>query len=213
MVPFPLYHGTSSHYRDLFRPGTTPSSWAHTEAALALIRGAWAELKSLGIEPDPYARAVLAQRSDHMNWQHGELFVTPSQSSAVRYAGTGAAYGGELMMFCKDALERLRQADASRALRVPGVELLSRFLEGGGTPLLIEITNVRAADLLPEIAGKNVADALSGLARLNDKMRDLMGQQTNFRLKTNYSVVSRVFAVDIEEPDDPVSNYRLSELS
>ena len=57
---------------------------------------------------------MLAQQSGNANWQHGELYVTPSMQSAVRYAGGNAARGGELLQTCSDALKELAKVDPSR---------------------------------------------------------------------------------------------------
>ena len=41
LVPFPLFHGTSSHYLFAFRPGYTPKPWPYKDVALKLLTDAW----------------------------------------------------------------------------------------------------------------------------------------------------------------------------
>ena len=92
-MPFALYHGSSSHYLASFRPGEALSHWPYRRDALELYRRVWVDLKRLGQAPDWWQEKILAQQSGHANWQHGQLYVTPGQASAVRYTGGGAAHG------------------------------------------------------------------------------------------------------------------------
>ena len=80
-VPFALYHGSSSHYLKHFRLGRPPSHWPYARHALKLHRQVWTELKLLGHAPDWRRERISAQASEHTNWQHGQLYVTPSKIS------------------------------------------------------------------------------------------------------------------------------------
>lgn len=82
-VPLALYHGSPSHYLANFRPGDPVSDWPHRQAALDLYRHGWTELKGLGHVPERWQERVLAQVSGTANWQHGQLYVTPSRRTAV----------------------------------------------------------------------------------------------------------------------------------
>ena len=99
-VPFPLFHGTSSHYLELFRPGTVPGDWPYGDAAISLLGETWAALREFGREPDWWVERTLNQVSGPANWQHGELYLTPSRLSAARYAVGRAIDGGELLTMC-----------------------------------------------------------------------------------------------------------------
>ena len=96
-VPFPLYHGSSSHHLAHFEPASPPAQWPYKSAALKLLRDVWTILRARGVDPEWWVERVLDQSSGHANWQHGALYVTPSKLSAVRYSGGGAVYGGELL--------------------------------------------------------------------------------------------------------------------
>jgi hypothetical protein len=207
MISFPLYHGTSSHYLDAFRVGRAPAGWPYKESAIGLLRETWKALRSHGIEPEWWVNRALAQESKHANWQHGELYVTPSKCAAVRYAGAAGPFGGELMMFCDAALDRLEQVDPGNAAELRGRSSLSHLLDGNGLPILVEIGNVFPSDLSSENAARNVTEDLSTLEKQTDELRELIGQQINFRLARNCGVVSTVSSVDIQEPDSPTSKY------
>ena len=128
LLPFPLFHGTSSHYLSAFQPGYTPTLWPHKDVALRLLTDAWDELSlirheipadvgkdlfgDVTHEEIPWmVKNVIEQAGGYSNWQHGELYLTPSKRSAVRYAFRGARYGGELLTFCKTTIDALARID------------------------------------------------------------------------------------------------------
>ena len=213
-VPFALYHGSSSHYLANFRPGDPVSHWPHRQAARDLYRRVWTELKGLGHAPDWWQERTLAQESGHANWQHGQLYVTPSMRTAVNYAGGGAAHGGELLQMCKDALDRLAELDRRKSTELlRGAGSISRFLEETGLPILIEFGNVRISGLSPERASRNLGEQLAQLADLDEHLRELVAQQTNFRLAPGCGSVARVFELSIDDVGNPVSNFQLREIA
>ena len=53
---------------------------------------------------------------------------------------------------------------------------------------------------------------LAELADFDDKMRELMGQQTNFRLAPGCGVVVGVFELSIDALGDPLSKFQLREI-
>ena len=212
-VPFPLYHGSSSHYLAHFEPGSPPAKWPYKSAALKLLRDAWTILRARGVDPEWWVERVLDQSSGHANWQHGALYVTPSKSSAVRYSGGGAVYGGELLTFCRRAIDQLRALDREVTRRLlKEAQSVVGFLDGGGWPLLVELSDVNVGDLSPERASNDVTEKLKELADLDEKMREMVGQQTNFRLRPGASVVTRVFRLEIENPQDPLTPFSLEQI-
>ena len=170
-VPFPLFHGTSSHFLAAFKLGTTPSRWPYKDEALNLLNDTWLALRVLGLEPCWSVERVLSQASGPSNWQHGELYLTPSKLAAVRYACGGAKYGGELLTFCKTAVESLRELDQLRAdCLIQGAKNVAGFLKGTNSPaLLVEFSDVKVADLSAERPRDDVLKALRSLA--NDYTR------------------------------------------
>ena len=212
-VPFPLYHGSSSHYLAHFRLGQPPSHWPYTRAALKLYRQVWTELKRLGHVPDWWQERMLAQDSGHTNWQHGQLYVTPSQISAVRYAGGGAAHGGELLQSCRAALDQLSGLVPGRTAELlRGAEAIGRFLEETGLPILVELRNVPVSGLSPDRPSDDASAQLTELADFDERMGERMGQQINFRLAPGCGVVARIFELSIDELGDPLSKFQLREI-
>lgn len=212
-VPFALYHGSSTHYLEHFRLGRPPSPWPYARSALELYRQAWAQLKLLGQAPDWWQEKILVQDSGHANWQHGQLYVTPSKISAVRYAGGGAAHGGELMQSCRDALDELAKLDPGRTTELlRGASGIGRFLEETGRPVLVEFGKVPVSGLSPERSSDDVNAQLTQLIESDEKMREIMGQQTNFRLAPSRGVVVRVFEVLVDDLSDPLSKFQLREI-
>ena len=206
MVPFSLFHGTSSHYVADFRLGEPPMGWPHKDVAIALLRDACDALRALGSAPDWYIERILDQKSGYSNWQHGDLYVTPSRQSAVRYAASNAAFGGEFLTFCKEALDHLAELDPHRAkLLLHDAEPVVGLLNGDGEPILVEFAEVSEDDLGPERPDDDVLQQLASLTDLSDEMREVVGQQTNFRLRNG--VVARVFDLKIEDTTNPVSTF------
>ena len=213
MVPFTLFHGTSSHYLAAFRPGTAPGGWSYKDAAVNLLRDAWSALRALNREPNWYIVRTLDQSSGPSNWQHGELYVTPSKGSAVRYAGSGGTYGGELLTMCKEAINSLAELDRDGAERLlQDAKQLADLLRGGGRPILVEIVDVCESDLSPETETDNVVQELSSLAKLNPSIREALAQQMNFRLQPGSGTVARVFNLEITNPNDPLSDFHSTEI-
>lgn len=208
IISFPLYHGTSSHYLAGFKPGTTPTVWPHKGVALGLLRDAWAALREFGREPEWWVERILDQESGFSNWQHGELYVTPSRLSAESYAGGGAANGGELLTLCRSAIDELAELDRERADRLMrNAEGVTGFLKGSGLPILVEFVDVRVCDLMTERESDHVLTALSDLD--SESMREVLGQQTNFRLMPGNGTINRVFELEIGDVDDPLTPFNL----
>ena len=212
-VSFPLFHGTSSHHLARFMPGATPESWPHKDVALALFRDVWTVLRALGRKPEWWIENVLNQATSHANWQHGGLYITPSEQSAVRYAAQGAAYGGELLTFCKEAVEILFGIDEIRAEQIiQSAESIADYLKGGGTPILVQFIDVRESDLLPERSIDNVHEMITNLENCDEVVRPALMQQANFRLAPSCGTVARVFELDIEDANDPLTTFHACEI-
>ena len=202
-VSFPLYHGTSSHYISMFKCGTSPSGWPHTEIALKLLRRTWDELSKYGQSPEWYIDRILEQSSGNSNWQHGQLYVTPSIKSATRYACSGARSGGELLTLCSEALNKLAKYDLrlTKCL-IEGAGSVQPFLRNDGLPpLIIELDSVRVTDLLPERESDDPLVMLATLKSLEPEMRGILGQQYNFRLANGAGSVAHVFEVKLQDGD------------
>ena len=209
-VPYPV---SRVYYLVYFRPGEALSDWPHTRDALELYRRLWTELKRLGQSPDWWQEKILTQDSGHANWQHGQLYVTPSKATAVRYAGSGAAHGGELLQSCRDALDELAKLDPGRTTELLcGAGRIGCFLKETGRPILIEFRNVQVSGLSSERQSEDVSAQLAALANMGQPQRGFMEQQINFRLAPGCAIVGRVFELSIDDIGSPVSSFQLREI-
>ena len=218
LVPFPLYHGTSSHYLSSFEPGCAPAAWLHKDDALRLLKDAWDALSlrrhqvpsdvrdnlewNVDYDEMPWkATQLIEQNSGLSNWQHGELYLTPSLKMAVYYGCRGARNGGELLTYCKKTIDALAKVDYDRAKEVSAAtESLEGLLQGTERPpVLVEFNEVRVDELSTEVAGRDVRQQLSLLT--DESSRRFIGQQTNFRLAKGCGIVTRVSKVHVADVD------------
>lgn len=148
------------------------------------------------------------QKAGLSNWQHGELYVTPSERTAVNYAEGYAEYGGEVMTQCREGLDLLSQLDQSSAQEVlehaaPGIR---RLIAGGGKPILVELINVCVWGLEAETQ-RDRDQEIEALLQMSERDREIRGQQTNFRLTPGSGVVGQVFFLSVDDPAYPLSDY------
>lgn len=239
LVGFPLFHGTSSHYLAAFKPGKAPALWPHKEVALRLLTDAWDVLSvrrhevpvsvrenlfwNVTYDEMPWmVRNVIEQASRHSNWQHGDLYVTPSKLTAVNYACGGARHGGELLTFCKRAIEALVILDPKAADELmQGAESLGSLLRGTEhPPILVEFDSIRVDDLSTEATNEDVRSELASLQHMEEvlgsreRALETLGQQTNFRLASGCGIVKRIFEVHVEDADQhqPLDPFNLMEI-
>lgn len=183
--------------------------WPYRDDALSLLRETWTSIQSLGHTPAWYIERVLNQTSEHTNWQHGELYVTPSKAAAVKYAIGGTTNGGELLTFCREAIDILSGLDSSIAehLLSQNKHIARFFNTSGQPPILVQFDNLMVDELEPEVKSENVMDLLQCLA--DEDNRETIGQQMNFRIP-HAAVVSRIFKIDVT--DEYYGAYSLREL-
>lgn len=239
LVPFPLFHGTSSHYLSTFKPGYTPTPWPYKDVALKLLTDAWDVLflrrheipddirenlfSGVAHEEIPLlVKNVVEQTSSRSNWQHGELYLTPSKRTAVSYACGGARYGGELLTFCKTAIDALARFDDKIANElIQNAESLAEFLRGTERPpVIVQFDDLRIVDLSTESSAGDVREGIASLTEgpmrevlgSEERVLEIMGQQTNFRLASGCGVVKRVFEVQVENIDEPFP-FDLTEIA
>lgn len=227
LVPFPLFHGTSSHYLSAFRPGYAPTPWLHRDVALRLLTDTWHELRlrrheissevieelrwDVNYEEFPwFVKNVIEQASGPSNWQHGELYLTPSVRTAVKFACGGARYGGELLTFCRTAIDGLAKVDAKRTKQlVQGAEGLAELLRGTERPpLVVQFDDLSVDDLSTELSGKDVQEQISRLTNESD-IPELGG---DFRLASGRGIVNRVLEVRAMRVDESPPKFELVEI-
>lgn len=223
-VPVPLYHGTSSLF---------------LESILGLGLGAKNPLVDLRVSEfvDELAPLVqehlrgteiyenrcsvwemmVAQSSGHMNFQHGDTYLTPSIDTAVRYA-TSKRYGSELLSYAVDFLQLLVLKDldeVQRGLYQRYPEIFA-LLEVSPAPLVFEVGGLVAADLKDERGGLPDGNLqfLGETAANSPDLASVLLQQVNFRLtRAVHRQDLRCWFVSITEVQFPTPKYSLYALS
>jgi hypothetical protein len=191
MLPVPLYHGTSTLFLDgIARSGLggeNPISrlgvFEFASAIHPLVQEHFAADREWAGKARSFGLMV-EQRSGVLNFQHGDAYLSPVMSTAVRYA-VNKRYGSEILTYALDFLDELIRR------KVPGIvdDLYKRFPQVFGlldiscAPMLIEVRDVSTSDLVDEFGGDamhNVQAVRDSLSHQGSANIDL--QQTNFRL-------------------------------
>lgn len=191
-LPLPLYHGTST----LFLNGISESglggknpiaNWKILEFAkiiFPLVQEHFSSDVGWMNKAQTFVFMV-QQKSGSMNFQHGDTYLSPAKSTAVRYA-VNKRFGSELLTYCLDFLDELIRR------KVPGVTdtLYQKFPDIFGflniscAPLLVEFRDPPIASLLSESgsdAAHNVNQIIT-LLRDHSEIASQVLQQVNFRL-------------------------------
>ena len=191
-----LYHGTST----IFLPGIEEfglggqnilDRWGFYE----FVRELAPLCENRCEEIDSYIfNKIVRQEVGHSNFQHGQTYLSPSKSTAARYAASNA-FGSELISEALTRVELLLKLDC-------GVDqLLSRFPEVSAvmaskpTPLLITIPNATRYKLRTEHGADPEHKLRKIFATLQDdpSTMDLHHQQDNFRLDAIVSPEELIF--------------------
>ena len=159
---------------------------------------------------------MVEQRSEAANYQHGDTYLSPALSTAVRYA-VNKRFGSELLTYSLDFLDELIRR------QVPGVSDdlyrqypdLFRFLDISCAPLLVEASNVLADQLVDEHGGDPEFN-LSQIARVLDENgpgEAIELQQTNFRLRSTVPVPAlRIWLINVAHWHPFSPQYTLCQL-
>ena len=120
------------------------------------------------------------------NWQHGDTYLSPSKTTAIRYA-IGKRFGSELLTYTLYFLQELVRMD------IAGVkdELYQRYREAFGlletcpSPVVIAARQIPIASLLGEDGGVASVNLkrLEKIRRNDTNSADILAQQINFRLQ------------------------------
>ncbi len=188
----PLYHGTSTVFVDGISQyglaGTNPvKDWnllCLAREVLALCETHLRDSHLYTVRSGSFAK-MANQETGSWNWQHGDTYMSPAKSTAIRYA-IGKRFGSELLTYTIDFLEELYRRE------VPGVadELYRRYpkvfgiMEACPSPILIEASNIAIRSLRSE-HGTDPSSNLKHMVDViinGDEDKDLLLQQANFRL-------------------------------
>jgi hypothetical protein len=177
--------------------------------------------KHLAVQNDLMPKAqtfkfMVEQKSAALNFQHGDTYLSPSRSTAVRYA-VNKRYGSELLTYALDFLTeliRLKIAWVSDNLYGAYPHIFGK-LDISPAPLLIQADNLD----LTALAGEGGGDAGLSLKRIYEAIRDsrdmcdVLLQQTNFRLRRAISAAElKIWFVDVIHWDPFRPEYALYSL-
>jgi hypothetical protein len=224
VLGIPLYHGTSSLFlNSIVRFGlggrNLIAEWNVLEFAkiiYPLVEEHFWCRDDLKVKVQSF-KWMMKQKSAAMNFQHGDTYLSPSVLTAIRYAANNR-YGSELLTYTLDFLDELIR------LKVDGVSdklyraypHLFEKLDVSPAPLLIQVDGIVPTAL----AAENGADAAPVLKRVYDtiqsspRLRDVLLQQTNFRLRTPVLVTGlKVSFINVASWNPFEPEYSLHSLS
>jgi hypothetical protein len=157
VLPFPLYHGTSSVWRaSIIKHGLGGRRIVEELHAVDFCRAALGSLASLPADRQPEilepTKRIASQQVTEggFNFRHGgAAYVTPSRSAALRYAGN--YLGSEILTECESLYRAVMfsggGSEPSWLREYPELRSVLRFQ---GSPMIVRIRGVRAQDLLTE---------------------------------------------------------------
>ena len=147
MLEFPLYHGTSTIFLESIKKhglgGRDPiKEWRVLECAKLLLPLAeqYANRSEVIKVHLGTTRAMVAQVNDHINFQHGQVYLSPVESTAVRYATSkkkGSVLVSRVVLLIKE-LTRLE-------VKAVTTDLYREF------PKLVELQDIDAAPVLIKV--------------------------------------------------------------
>lgn len=198
-----LFHGSSTLYLSRFEVGTSPQEWPYRTGAYALLGAIRDAAADTGVFLKIHERNILEQKKSSMNWQHGELYATPSIAKAIEYAVPNAARGGELLTVLRGVADRIGNCNYDAGERVDRLARslgLHQFVDGGGHPIIVAIDGLTSA----EVATENGDEADQEASRLNElrnsPIYQVVCQQINFRVRQSSGTVSDIANVKVEDP-------------
>ena len=205
----PLYHGTSKLFLPSIQSGglgaQDPNVTFRTREMLDELASArewnWHE------DPDLLAvRNIVDQRvtSGGFNFRHGSTYLSPSKTTAVRYA-LDNRFGSELLSTTFCMFERLKAYDLRKAHEI--IEKYPELLklhEMPHQPLLVEALDVPIRNLRSE-DGKDPTHTLSMLRENADGPHRVIWQQLNFELTAPHSVIWQQLNFELTAPHSAVN--------
>lgn len=190
-LTMPLYHGTSKVFLEGIRHaglgGLDPiKEWDVLPLAtrvLALSESHLQKNKLFQRWRNAFT-SMVRQDSGQMNWQHGQPYLSPSLTTAIRYA-INKKYGSELLSYTLELLAELVRLEQPEVIQDLYQEYRRLFglLDASPAPLVIEATAIPVDALRTENGASpdSQIETLAGLANQPDLL-DTLGQQLNFRL-------------------------------
>ena len=192
-IPIPFYHGTSMLFLPSIQSGglgaKDPNVSFRTREMLDEL--AIAREWNWDVNPDLLtARSIIEQRvtSGGFNFRHGSTYLSPSKTTAVRYALINR-FGSELLSTTFCMFDKLKAYDLHSAYGIirKYPELLTLY-GMPHQPLLVEALDIPIRNLRSE-CGDDPAHALAMLRENADGPHKLIWEQINLELTAPHSAV------------------------
>ena len=220
----PLYHGTSTVFVNGISQHGLGGRNPVKDWNLLCLAGEVLALSKAHLQDTPLYKArseafakMTKQETGIWNWQHGDTYLSPAKSTAIRYA-IGKRFGSELLTYTVDFLEELYRRE------VPGVkdDLFRRYpdvfgiMEACPSPILIEASNIPIKSLQSE-DGSNPDSNFNHMNDVlldGDDSKELLLQQTNFRLTEPVPTEDlRFWLINVLQWNPWKPTYKLYELT
>ena len=213
-IPVPLYHGTSKLFLPSIRSGGLGAKDPNTAFRTREMLDELTSAREWNWDEDPdllAARYIIEQRvtGGGFNFRHGSTYLSPSKTTAVRYALSNRV-GSELLSTTFCMFDKLKAYDLHRANgiieRYP--ELLKLY-EIPHQPLLVEALDIPIRNLRTE-RGEDPAHALRMLRENADGPHKLIWEQLNFELTVPHSAVNlKYYRIEHTNADSTFPEYSL----
>lgn len=130
--------------------------------------------------------AILLQTpEDYINWQHGDVYITPSLNRALNYAVKNI-FGSELFTYTYHVYNFLTKLEINEAQEIlANYPIVKEIISKNGDPIVIEISNLTDEDLFTEGGAepKRVLNELQELSRQHSEIKNDYLDDFGFRLK------------------------------
>lgn len=189
-----LFHGTSTLFLNSIIQyglgGINPiSKWKVLELSKEVYNLSEQHLKETNLfklSSIPFKKMVEQSSSGTFNFQHGETYLSPSKTTAARYA-INKEYGSELLTYTIDFLKELLNNDIQYVKNDLCISYSKIFglINARPSPIIIQAKNVKATSLLNEHGNDpkpNFDEMKNEIMTGGNENFDLTMQQTNFRL-------------------------------
>jgi hypothetical protein len=195
MLPFPLYHGTSTLFLgSIIKNGLGGGNPIEELDILSFAQDLLPiAQKVLGHEDDFMHKVGIYERmtnqtqtAGNFNYQHGDTYLSPSIETASRYA-CNSRYGSEIITYSLDLLEEIirRNIAGVKCDLYEKYRSIFSLLDMSPAPILIKVECAKENVLLDE-HGKCPKEQIMELINYKEQGKslfDALGQQMNFRLK------------------------------
>jgi hypothetical protein len=182
----PLYHGTSTLFLDgIMQEGLGKTNICEKYDLIQILRDL-TEIAVNNIEEWGYNEwfledMVKQNTNSSTNWQHGQVYLSPSFNTAARYAKTNK-YGSEIVSYIIRIYEDVKSHHLTYTLKN---EFLLNAMKQENMPIVIKIENIPISSLSCEADAK-VAEQIEYLDKCEDI--ELDAQQVNFRINRTISL-------------------------